>query len=85
MTILPSILWAQHSIKGTFTPIEEFDFVILYKVTPTTSIYVNNTEIDAAGKFEFKLDTTITKGMYRIVYAVPQEEYNFDLDRKSVV
>lgn len=77
--LLPSFLFAQHSIKGTFTPAEEFEFVILYKVTPTTSIYVNNAKIDAAGKFEFKLDSTVTKGMYRIVYAAPQDEYNFDL------
>jgi len=79
LALLPSFLLAQHSIKGTFTPAKEFEFVILYKVTPTTSIYVNNAEIDATGKFEFKLDSTVTKGMYRIVYAVPQNEYNFDL------
>jgi len=79
LTLLPVFLFAQHSIKGTFTPADEFEFVILYKVTPTTSIYVNNAEIDAEGKFEFKLDSTITKGMYRIVYAVPQDEYNFDV------
>jgi len=79
LALFPSFLLAQHSIKGVFTPADEFEFVILYKVTPTTSIYVNNAEIDAEGKFEFKLDSTITKGMYRIVYAVPQDEYNFDL------
>ena len=77
--LLPSLLLAQHSIKGAFTPADEFEFVILYKVTPKTSIYVNNAEIDAEGKFEFELDSTITKGMYRIVYALPQDEYNFDL------
>jgi len=77
--LLPNFLFAQHSIKGVFTPVDEFEFVILYKVTPTTSIYVNNAEIDTEGKFEFKLDSTITNGMYRIVYAIPQDEYNFDL------
>ena len=25
------------------------------------------------------MDSTLTKGMYRIVYALPQEEYNFDV------
>ena len=79
LALLPSLLVAQHSIKGTFAPAGEFNFVILYKVTPTTSVYVKNSEIDDAGKFEFKLDSTNTKGMYRIVYAIPQEDYNFDV------
>ncbi|MDO6596528.1 TlpA disulfide reductase family protein [Oceanihabitans sp. 2_MG-2023] len=79
IAFLPSIVLAQHTIKGKFTPADEFKFAILYKVTPTTSIYVNNAEIDSIGNFQFKLDTTITKGMYRIVYALPQDEYNFDL------
>ncbi len=79
IAFLPSILLAQHTIKGTFTPADEFKFAILYKVTPTTSLYVNNAEIDSIGNFQFKLDTTVTKGMYRIVYALPQDEYNFDL------
>ena len=78
LALFPSFLLAQHSIKGVFTPADEFEFVILYEVTPTTSIYVNNAEIDAEGKFEFKLDSTYTKGMYRIVYTAPQDVYNFD-------
>ena len=77
--LLPSILLAQHSIKGTFTPADEFKWIILYKVTPTTSIYVENAEVDDKGNFEIALDSTITKGVYRIVYAVPQEEFNFDI------
>ncbi|MBU2938268.1 TlpA family protein disulfide reductase [Lacinutrix sp. C3R15] len=78
LALLPNLLLAQHTIKGTFSPAEDYKFAILYKVTPTTSIYVNNAEIDSIGNFEFKLDTTVNKGMYRIVYALPQDEYNFD-------
>ena len=77
--LLPSILLAQHTIKGTFSPAEEFNFAILYKVTPTNSVYIVNTEINEDGSFIFQLDSTVTKGMYRIVYALPQEEFNFDL------
>ncbi|RBP34502.1 thioredoxin-like protein [Oceanihabitans sediminis] len=79
LAFLPSILLAQHTIKGTFSPAEEFKFAILYKVTPTTSMYVANTGIDENGNFEFPLDETVAPGMYRIVYAVPQDEYNFDV------
>lgn len=87
LTLFPSILLAQHSIKGTFTPPEEYKWIILYKVTPTTSIYVENAEIGEDGSFEIVLDSTITKGVYRIVYAVPQEEFNFDIiyDAKETI
>jgi len=69
---------AQHTIKGSFSPAEEFNYALLYKVTPNSNIYVNNAEIKD-GKFSFELDSTVTKGMYRLVYALPQEEYNFDI------
>lgn len=77
--LLPSILLAQHSIKGAFSPPEDYNVALLYKVTPTISEYISNSEVKKDGTFEFKLDSTVTKGMYRIVYAVPQEDYNFDV------
>ncbi len=77
--VAPFIFYGQHSIKGTFTPAGNFELALLYKVEPTHSNYVTNTPIAADGSFEITLDSTITKGMYRITYAVPQEEYNFDV------
>ena len=76
--ILPAMLFAQHSVKGTFTPKEEFKFAFLYRVTAQTSLFVGNADVDENGKFEIKLDSTAVPGTYRIVYAQPQEEYNFD-------
>lgn len=79
--ILPSMLLAQHTIKGTFTPANQFKFAFLYRVTPETSLFVANADVDENGKFELKLDSTkiIIPGTYRIVYAQPQNEYNFDI------
>lgn len=77
--ILPSLLIAQHTIKGKFTPAKDYNFALLYKVNPTISDYVTNSEIQEDGSFEFKLDSTKTEGTYRLVYAVPQEDYNFDI------
>lgn len=77
--ILPTLMLAQHSIKGTFSPAKDYEWAILYKVTPTTSVYVQNTTLNKEGKFEIKLDSTITEGIYRLVYALPQEEFNFDI------
>tara|TARA_R110002126_G_scaffold6240_2_gene32869 strand:- start:4077 stop:5417 length:1341 start_codon:yes stop_codon:yes gene_type:complete len=79
IALLPSILLAQNTIKGTFSPAKDYNFALLYKVTPTISDYVSNAELQEDGSFEFKLDSTNTKGMYRLVYAVPQEDYNFDI------
>ena len=71
--------FGQQLLKGKFTPVEEFDWILVYKVAPTHSDYVGDAKIDEKGNFEFELDSTQEKGMYRLVYAVPQEEYNFDL------
>lgn len=77
--LLPSMLLAQHTIKGIFSPPEDYNVAILYRVTPSISEYVANSEVKKDGSFEFKLDSTAVKGVYRVVYAVPQEDYNFDI------
>ena len=74
-----SVLLAQHTLKGKFSPAKDYNFALLYKVNPSISDYVANADIQEDGSFEFKLDSTKTKGMYRLVYAVPQEDYNFDV------
>jgi thiol-disulfide isomerase/thioredoxin len=79
LTLLPSLLLAQHTIKGTFTPAKEFKFAFLYRVTAETSVFINNANIAEDGSFEMTLDEKDKPGTYRIVYAQPQDEYNFDL------
>ena len=63
--ILPTVIWAQHTIKGTFSPAKDYNAALLYKVTPTVSEYITNAKINK-GVLKFKLDSTVTKGMYRI-------------------
>ena len=77
--LVPSLLLAQHTVKGVFSPPKDYNVVLLYKVTPTISKYISNAEINKDGSFKIKLDSTVTKGIYRLVYAVPQEDYNFDI------
>ena len=76
---LPTLVVAQHTIKGHFSPAKDYEWVILYEVTPISSLFIANTEINEEGYFEFQLDSTITQGMYKIVFALPQEENNFDI------
>ena len=77
---------AQPSISGTFTPTENFTWVLAYQLTPESQEYVGNTEI-MEGRFELKLPENSTSGTYRLVYAVPQEEFYFDIlyDGKEAV
>lgn len=77
--LFPSVLLAQHTIKGVFSPANNYNVALLYRVTPTLSEYVTNTKFKPDGSFEFKLDSTAKKGVYRLVYAIPQEDYNFDI------
>ncbi|MBU2949813.1 TlpA family protein disulfide reductase [Tamlana agarivorans] len=77
--LIPSILLGQHTIKGVFAPAADYNIALLYKVKPSISEYVTSQEIQKDGSFTFQLDSTATKGMYRLVYAVPQEDFNFDI------
>ncbi len=79
IVLLPSILIAQHTIKGKFSPAKDYNAALLYRVTPTLSEYITNAKVEADGSFQFQLDSNETKGIYRVVYAVPQEDYNFDI------
>ncbi len=77
--LLPSIVIAQHTIKGTFSPASEFTYAFLYHATPTDVNYVNQVQVNPDGTFQIKLDASIKKGVYKIVYAVPPEENNFEV------
>lgn len=79
LTALPSLFYGQHSIKGKFNPPGEFKVALLYRVEALHSSYVTNAPIASDGTFKVVLDSTAVKGMYRITYALPQEEYNFDV------
>ncbi len=69
---------AQHKISGVFTPADKYKWAILYKMSPTRPHYIAQGKIEN-GKIEFTLDSTQTKGIYKVVYDIPQEEFNFDV------
>ena len=79
LVILPLFAFGQHSISGTFTPAKDYEWVLLYKVNPKGSNYITKATIDSLGRFSIDLDATNTKGMYKVVYNVPQEQFNFDV------
>lgn len=79
VVLLSNVVLAQHTIKGVFTPSKDYEILLLYKAKPAFSDYVANATVAKDGSFLFTLDSTVTKGMYKIVYAVPQEDFNFDI------
>lgn len=75
---IPTLLFSQHSIHGTFSPAESFTYAFLYKATPTTLNYLDRGTVEADGTFTIPLDSTVTSGMYKIVYGVPEDANSFD-------
>ena len=71
-------LEAQHSISGKLSPAEDFKWLIAYKLNPTAQNYVADAEVKN-GEFTLKIPKNAPTGIYRMVYAVPQDEFYFDL------
>ena len=78
LSFLPTIVLAQHTISGSFSPAEDYKFAFLYRVTPTSATFVTNADVTANGTFTMPLDKNVASGTFRLVYAQPQEENNFD-------
>ena len=71
-------LQAQHTISGTFTPAKEYKWLIAYRLKPGTQVYVADTAIKN-GEFALSIPENAVEGTYRFVYAIPQEEFYFDV------
>ncbi len=78
LLVLPSLLFSQHTLSGEFSPAEDFTYAFLYHATPSGSEYVDKAQLDSNGKFNMILDSLNNPGIYKIVYAIPAEENNFD-------
>ena len=78
LLFFPTIIFSQHTIKVTFSPTKNFTWAILYKNAPTNTKYIAQSKI-VDGGLVFKLDIKATTGIYKLVYAVPQNDYNFDI------
>ncbi len=76
---IPLFALGQHSINGTFAPIENYKWAILYRVDQTGTFYTADTRMDDKGAFKMSLDENVSPGVYRMVFGLPAEEYSFDL------
>jgi len=76
--LLSLFVSAQQSISGTFSPAKDYTWLIAYRLKPGTQVYVADTAIKN-GEFTLSLPENSLPGTYRLVYAVPQEEFYFDV------
>ncbi len=75
--MIPLCIHAQKTMSGTFSPAEDYDWFIIYQLKTTHQAYVDNGKI-VDGKLSYTFKPTAEKGMYRLVYGMPQESENFD-------
>ena len=78
LAFLPVLLIAQHKVSGVFSPAKEFTYAFLYHATPTGTNYIDRSKVETDGSFSIAMDSTATPGIYKIVYAIPPEDNNFD-------
>ena len=69
---------AQHTISGTFTPAKDYKYLLAYRLKAGSQSFIANTTIKD-GKFTLQIPENAKTGMYRLVYAVPQDEFYFDV------
>lgn len=77
--LFTTIGFSQLSVSGTFSPAEDFTYAFLYKSLPNGATYMDRGQTDEAGNFSITLGSAIVPGMYKIVYAIPPEDHNFDM------
>lgn len=70
---------AQHTISGTIKTEKPHSYVLLYQTTPTGSDYLSQAQFKENGEFEIAIDSSFTPGLYKVIFALPAERYNFNL------
>lgn len=69
---------AQGSISGNFSPAKDFKWLIAYELTANGERYSTDTAVKD-GTFKLEMPVSAQAGMYRLVYAVPQDEFYIDV------
>ncbi|PIB37949.1 TlpA family protein disulfide reductase [Maribacter sp. 4G9] len=69
---------SQHTVSGNFSPANSFRYIMVYHLANNGVEYVTDTGVKD-GQFSFTLPHSVSPGLYRLVYAVPQDEYFIDI------
>lgn len=69
---------AQHTISGTFSPAGKYEYVLAYRLKAGSKSFIADTKVKD-GRFTLQIPAQAQTGMYRLVYALPQDEFYFDV------
>ena len=76
--ISPFLGISQQQIKGVFSPAGEFKATMLYQLSAGNATYVSYGSVNAQGEMQIDLNASVPAGIYKLVYALPQSEHNFE-------
>lgn len=76
--VSPLLAVAQHQIKDVFSPANAFKTTMLYHLSEGKTNYVAYGAVNPNGEMQIELEASAPAGMYRLVYALPQSENNFE-------
>ena len=76
--IIPFLGISQQQIKGIFSPANEFKATMLYQLSAGNATYVSYGSVNENGEMKIDLDASISAGLYKLVYALPQSDHNFE-------
>ena len=76
--LVASFGFGQNTISGNFSPAEDYNWLIVYKVSASGLNYVVDGKVDK-GIFSLQLPAGSEAGTYRLVYAIPLEDYHIDI------
>jgi thiol-disulfide isomerase/thioredoxin len=76
--ISPFLGMAQQQVKGVFSPASKFKATMLYQLSAGNATYVSYGSVNAQGEMQIDLGASVPAGLYKLVYALPQSEHNFE-------
>ena len=78
LSLLSPFLGVAQQIKGVFSPATAFKTTIVYHLSEGKTNYVSYGVVNTNGEMQIELEASAPAGMYRLVYALPQSENNFE-------
>lgn len=76
--MLPIFGFSQHQITGVFSPAGEFKATMLYHLSEGNATYMSYGTVNPQGEMKIELDASAPSGIYKLVYALPQADHNFE-------
>ncbi len=74
LILIPTLLQAQFTIKGSLKPNNNYTWILLYKLEKGKQTFIDNASV-VNGEFQFKIDEKQPVGIYRAYYQIENNLY----------